>query len=205
MACVLVACAAPAGALEKGKSVAKMMSGRQQFEAKMLQVGRDRVALELADPRDRRSLLLPPDALRQLRVRPDQRYGILAVQRLTPGGIFAGARMSDGEGLYAIAESIRDVSPLTAADRNGIAVKQLPDENRIFVYEDECGIVYNVPTRFTIQGEPIVLQAYQSKKVRIGGVTYTLNLNKSQFVVQKDCPVTFEGAQARVDYTLVRD
>jgi hypothetical protein len=72
------------------------------------------------------------------------------------------------------------------------------------VYEDNCKIVHNMPTAFTIGDQRIVLQANETKTVQMGNASYTLSLDSSQFVVLKECPIPFEGGQSQAEYTLVR-
>jgi hypothetical protein len=196
-----------AGLASAGQSVRdeerKLLVGTEQFEAKA-RVEANRLEFELPAPREQRVINLKPELLAKLNLAPERNYDVLASQRQTPGGLAAGVRFKDDRGLYAIAESIRDLPLLKPSERDGIRIEQLPTESRTLVYEDSCKIVYNVPTAFTIDDQRIVLQAFESKNVKIQNANFALTLDGSRFVVLKDCPTPFEGGQSQVDYTLVR-
>ena len=183
----------------------KLIVGKQQFDAKVLQVEAHRLEFQLTEPKDQRMIMLRPELLAKLRLVPGLSYNVLTNQRQTPGGISAAVRLKDERGLYAIAESIQDISLLLLEEREGIKVEQLPTQSRTLVYEDNCKTVYNVPTAFTIENQRMVLQAYETKTVHIGNAGYTLFLNSSQFVILKECPTTFEGGRSLVEYTIVRN
>lgn len=112
----------------------QLLVGKQQFEAKVLRVEPGRLEFQLPEPKERRVLNLSPELLAKLRLVPNRSYKVLASQRLTPGGITAGVRLSDERGLYAIAESVQDMPILQPAEREGIKVEQLPAQDRTLVY-----------------------------------------------------------------------
>ena len=181
-----------------------LLVGRQQFEAKVLRVKDNRLELQLSEPEEQRVINLSPELLAKLHLVSGRSYNILANQTATPGGISAGVRLNDEQGLYAIAESFQDMPALQPAEREGIKIEQLPAQNRTIVYQDSCKIVYEVPTEFTVGDQRIVLNAYETKAVQINNIDFRLSLNSSRFVVLKDCLIPFEGGQSIVNYTLVR-
>ena len=141
---------------------------------------------------------------RQLKLTPGAVYGILAHQRNTPGGITTAFKFKDERGLYALAETIHDVPLFTPHDRDGLVVEQHPENAKTFVYEDTCKAVFNVPVEFSIEKERVLVQPHETKIIEIDGRPYTLTLNASQFIVLKECTMTFEGGRSQLDYSMVR-
>lgn len=178
--------------------------GKQQFEAKVTRVEDTQLAFQRPGQKQQQVINLAPKLVENLRLSPGRRYNVLANQRPTAGGLAAAVLLRDSRGLYAIAESIRDLNLLQPAEREGIQVQQLPTQDRTLVYEDSCKIIYNVPTEFMLGEQRTVLQAYETRTVQVGNTPYTLSLAASQFVVTKGCSQTFEGSRSQVDYTLVR-
>jgi hypothetical protein len=183
---------------------AKLLVGKRQFSATVRRVLPDRLELSVSAT-ETLTLNLNPVMVAKLRLAPRRTYRMLANQRSTPGGVNAAVRLMDSRGLYAIAEEIQDVPLLQPDEREGIKVEQLPRESRTLVYEDECKTVYNVPTAFTVNDQRLILQAHEDRAVRIRGSSYTLSLTNSQFIVNKECRIVYEGGRTQIGYTLVRN
>ena len=180
------------------------LAGKQLVRATILGTEDKHLRIMLPNQQER-VVTLTPEILKRLQLAPGSTYEMLATQKPTPAGIAAALRVEDRLGVYAVAETIRDnVYLLQPEDRQGFQVQQLPAQERTFVYETSCKIVYNVPTVFTIGDSRILLHAQEMRAVHVGKGSYNLTLESSQFVVFKNCPVTPEGPRSQVDYTLVR-
>lgn len=177
---------------------------RQSEVQSQLRLREREVEVQADSAQPPRVLNFEPEMLQRLNIRPDQRFRTLTSQRKTPGGIVSALRLEDAQGLYAIAESIRDVPTLTPADRDGVTIDLVATGARTFVYETACKTVWNVPSRFSVGGEQVTLLPGESRELKVRDATYTLTLQTSQFVVEKPCSIHLEGGQSIIDYTLVR-
>lgn len=176
----------------------------RQFTGEIRQVLPQEVEVHIKDVSETVALHVRDEWTRQLKLTPGAVYDILAHQRHTPGGITTAVKFKDQRGLYALAEAIHDVPLFTPHDRDGLAVEQHPQDEKTFVYEDACKAVYNAPVEFAMGKERVLLQPHESQTIEIGGNPYTLTLNASQFIVLKECSVTFEGGRSQLDYSIVR-
>jgi hypothetical protein len=113
--------------------------------------------------------------------------------------------LRDGATLRAVAELVRDIQLLQPAERGGIAVELRPAQNPRLLYEDNCKVVYNVPTAFTLDGEQVLVEPFETRTVRVRGGSYTISLASSQFVVLKSCSTVFEGSRSLIEYVIVRN
>ena len=195
-------------AVDSGESVEKRLSDRvphDRFSARVLEVKEDHVRLSLPERKEERTIHLAPSLLPVLGKISDRTYTMSTRERRLPSGLTGAIALQDQRGLYAVLESIRDRPLLTSEERTGIQVEPQPGGDRTFVYESECAIVYNIPTVFIIGDQRVTLQAFENKRVTIGGHTYLLSLQMSRWSMEKQCPAIFEGAHTQVDYALVRE
>jgi hypothetical protein len=176
----------------------------RQFTGEIRRILPHEIDIHIKDVSEIVTLHVRPEWARQLKLAPGREYGILAHQRHTPGGITTAVKFKDERGLYALAETIHDIPLFTPHDRDGLAVEQHPQEAKTFVYEDACKAVYNVPVEFTVGNEHVLVQPHEAKTIELHGHPYTLTLNTSQFIVLKECSVTFEGGRSQLDYSVVR-
>ena len=176
----------------------------RQFTGEIRRILPQQVEIHIKEAAETVTLHLRDEWTRQLKLAPGESYGILAHQRHTPGGITTAVKFHDDRGLYALAETIHDVPLFTVLDREGLAVDQRPQQGKTFVYEDACKAVYNVPVEFTVGKEQILVQPHESARIELDGKPYALTLNQSQFIVLKECSITFEGGRSQLDYSVVR-
>ena len=176
----------------------------RQFRGEIRRVLPQEVEVHIKDTSETLAVHMRDEWTRQLKLTPGAVYDILAHQRHTPGGITAAVKFKDDRGLYALAETIHDIPLFTPHDRDGLAVEQHPQDAKTFVYEDACKTVYNVPVEFTMEKERVLVQPHESKTIELSGRPYTLTVNASQFIVLKECAVTFEGGRSQLDYSIVR-
>ena len=48
------------------------------------------------------------------------------------------------------------------------------------------------------------MQPHESARIELDGKPYALTLNQSQFIVLKECSITFEGGRSQLDFSVVR-
>lgn len=176
----------------------------RQFTGEIRRILPHQLDIHIRDSAETVTLHLREEWTRQLKLAPGEAYGILAHQRHTPGGITTAVRFHDERGLYALAETIQDLPLFTIGDREGLRVEQRPEQRKTFVYEDACKAVYNVPVEFAVGKELMLLQPHETARIELNGIPYTLTLNQSQFIVLKECRLTFEGGRSQLDYSVVR-
>lgn len=176
----------------------------RQFTGEILRIMPQEVEVHIKEASETVALHVRDEWTRQLKLAPGAVYGILVHQRHTPGGITTAVKFKDERGLYALAETIHDVPLFTPQDRDGLVVEQHPEGSKTFVYEDACKAVYNVPVEFSVGKEHILVQPHETKTIELNGRPYTLTLNASQFIVLKECSMTFEGGRSQLDYSMVR-
>ena len=176
----------------------------RQFTGEIRRIFPQQVEIQIKEAAETVTLHLRDEWTRQFKLAPGESYGVLAHQRHTPGGITTAVKFHDDRGLYALAETIHDVPLFTDRDREGLAVDQRPQQGKTFVYEDACKAVYNVPVEFTVGREQILVPPHESARIELDGKPYTLTLNQSQFIVLKECSITFEGGRSQLDYSVVR-
>lgn len=176
-----------------------------RFSARVLEVKEGQLRVLLPELKEERAIHLEPSLLRTLGKISDRTYTMNIRERRLPSGLTGAIALQDQRGLYAILESIRDHPLLAPEERMGIQVEPQPNGSRTLVYESDCAIVYNIPTLFIIGDQHVILQAFESKGVTIGGHTYLLSLQTSRWTVEKQCPALFEGAHMQVDYAVVRE
>lgn len=193
--------------IEPGAGVEKIepaVARTKAYSARVLDLQDGQLRLTLPEIKEERTLHLDPELLRPLGKIADRTFTVTSSERRAPSGIVGALALRDQRGLYAVVESIRDQPLFRPEDRAGIEIQPLPGEGRTLVYESECAIVYNVPTAFIVGKQRYVLQAFESKEVKIDGAVYALSLQTSRWTVEKKCPAIFEGPRSQVDYTLVR-
>jgi hypothetical protein len=176
----------------------------RQFSGEIRRILPQQVEIHIKEAAETVTLHVRDEWPHQLKLAPGESYGILAHERHTPGGITMAVKFYDDRGLYALAETIHDGPLFTDRDREGLAVDQRPLQGKTFVYEDACKAVYNVPVEFTVGKEQILVQPHESARIELDGKPYTLTLNQSQFIVLKECSITFEGGRSQLDYSVVR-
>lgn len=176
----------------------------RQFTGEIRRILPQEVEVHIKEASETVTLHVRDEWTHQLKLAPGAVYGILAHQRHTPGGITTAVKFKDERGLYALAETIHDVPLFTPHDRDGLVVEQHPEGAKTFVYEDACKAVYNVLVEFRVGKEHILVQPYETKTIELNGTPYTLTLNTSQFIVIKECSITFEGGRSQLDYSMVR-
>jgi hypothetical protein len=176
----------------------------RQFTGEIRRILPQEVEVHIKEAAETVTLHMRDEWTRQLKLAPGAVYGILAHQRHTPGGITTAVKFKDERGLYALAETIHDVPLFTPHDRDGLIVEQHPEGAKTFVYEDACKAVYNVPVEFNVGRDHLLLQPHETKIVELSGKPYTVTLNTSQFIVLKECSMTFEGGRSQLDYSMVR-
>lgn len=195
-------------AVDSGEGVEKRLPDRvshDRFSARVLEVKEDHVRVSLAELKEERTIHLEPSLLQILGKISDRTYTMSTRERRLPSGLTGAMALHDQRGLYAVLESIRDRPLLTPDERGGIQVEPQPGGGRTLVYESECAIVYNIPTAFIIGDQRFILQAFENKRVTIGGHTYLVSLQTSRWTMEKQCPAVLEGAHTHVDYALVRE
>jgi hypothetical protein len=176
----------------------------RQFTGEIRRVSPQEVEVHIKEASETVMLHVRDEWTRQLKLAPGAVYGILAHQRHTPGGITTAVKFKDERGLYALAETIHDVPLFTPQDRDGLVVEQHPEGVKTFVYEDACKVVYNVPVESNVGREHILVQPHETKTIELSGKPYTVTLNTSQFIMIKECSITFEGGRSQLDYSMVR-
>ena len=176
----------------------------RQFTGEIRRILPQEVEVHIKEAAETVTLHVRDEWTRQLKLTPGAVYGILAHQRHTPGGITTAVKLKDDRGLYALAETIHDVPLFTPQDRDGLVVEQHPEGAKTFVYEDACKAVYNVPVEFSVGKEQVLVQPHETKNIELSGKPYTVTLNTSQFIVLKECSMTFEGGRSQLDYSMVR-
>lgn len=185
--------------------IARARPERVLIRATIASVDTTRFVLRGPTAAQTRELRLSPQLLRQLAPLRGQSFTALVEERSAPSGIRIGVVLRKGESVQAIAESVRDMQLLRPVDRGGIEVALRPAEGRKFVYENVCQTVYNVPTAFTIAGEQVIVQPYETRVMRTKAGSYTITLGASQFIVPKPCSTVFEGSRSVIEYTILRN
>lgn len=175
------------------------------FRSTVLSVDSTRLVLSAPTALGRRELHLSPALLRRLSPLQGQTFTAVAEERPTPAGLQAAIVLREGGVLRVVAEVIRDVPVLRPVDRAGMSVRLAPAEPRTVVFEDQCRTVYGVPSLFTISGEAFVVRPYETRTVRTKDGAFTISLGTSQMVVQKECPVVFEGSRQYIEYVITRN
>jgi hypothetical protein len=177
--------------------------GRRIFRATVA-IDTARMLLRGRTPAETREIRLPPPLLRRLAEVRGRSFTALTDERPTPAGLRSAVVLRDGAAPRVVAETVRDMQLLRPADRGGIAVELRPAQSRKLLYSDNCKTVYNVPTAFTVGGEQVVMQPYETRTVKSRVGSYTIALGSSQFIVPKECGMVFEGSQSLIEYVIVR-